>query len=201
MAKKIGWILIIVIFLVPLFMLKEAGNFLVINEKPEKSDVIIVLSGGEIERIEKAVDLYKKGYARYIMISNGKEDNLYAAMKQMGVPDRSIILENKATSTTDSAYFTTELMSQRQFQSAIVVSSDFHMRRVKSNYEKAPSKKEMKLLYCSVSDIGYDSHRWWTTKEYRRTTFIEYTKLVGNYFGYHGKDAKDRLNQVFSSNE
>ena len=42
-------------------MLKEAGDFLVINEKPEKSDVVIVLSGGGIERIEKAVELYKKG--------------------------------------------------------------------------------------------------------------------------------------------
>ena len=60
-------------------MLKEAGDFLVINEKPEKSDVVIVLSGGGIERIEKAVEIYNKGFAPYIMLSNGQEDNLYAS--------------------------------------------------------------------------------------------------------------------------
>ena len=73
MAKRIGWMItILAIFLVSLFMLKEAGNFLVINDKPEKSDVVIVLSGGGIERIEKAVELYKEGFAPYIMLSNGQ---------------------------------------------------------------------------------------------------------------------------------
>lgn len=193
-------ITILAIFLVPLFLLKEAGDFLVINEKPKKSDVVIVLSGGGIERIEKAVELYKQGYAPYIMISNGKEDNLYAAMINMGVPPNSIILENKASSTTESAYFTKELMIQHKFKSAIVVSSNFHMRRVKSNYEKAFSNNNSKLLYCSVSDSGYDSQKWWASEEDRRTTYIEYTKLVGNYFGYNGKEAKDLLNQLLSRN-
>ena len=59
------------------------------------------------------------------------------AIQQMGVPNDSIILENNATSTRESAFFTKELMIQQQFQSAIVVSSNFHMRRVKSNYQKA----------------------------------------------------------------
>ena len=201
MAKRIGWMItILAIFLVSLFMLKEAGNFLVINEKPEKSDVVIVLSGGGIERIEKAVELYKEGFAPYIMLSNGQEDNLYEAILKMGVPIDSIILENNASSTTESAYFTKELMIQHQFQSAIVVSSNFHMRRVKSNYQRAISNSEIKLIYCSVPDNGYAPSRWWTTEESRRTTYIEYTKLAGNYFGFHGKDAKDALNQLFSFN-
>ncbi len=201
MAKRIGLSIIIIgIFLISLIMLKEAGDFLVINEEPEKSDVVIVLSGGGIERIEKAVELYKNGYAPYIMISNGQEDNLYAAIQQMGVPVSSIILENNASSTTESAYFTKELMIQHQFQSAIVVSSNFHMRRVKSNFQKAISNSEIKLIYCSVSDNGYTPSKWWTTEESRRTTYIEYTKLAGNYFGFHGKDAKEVLNQLFSFN-
>ena len=98
------------IFLVSLFMLKEAGDFLVINEEPEKSDVVIVLSGGGIERIEKAVEIYNKDFAPYIMLSNGQEDNLYEALLQMGVPNDSIILENNASSTRESAFFTKELM-------------------------------------------------------------------------------------------
>ena len=93
------------------------------------------------------------------------EDNLYEALLKMGVPNGSIILENNATSTTESAYFTKELMIQRKFQSAIVVSSDFHMRRVKSNYQRAISNSEIKLLYCSVSDNTFAPNTWWTTEE------------------------------------
>ena len=99
------------------------------------------------------------------MLSNGQEDNLYQALLQMGVPNDSIILENKASSTTESAFFTKELMVKHQFQSAIVVSSNYHMRRVKSNYQKAISNSGIKLIYCSVPDNGYAPSRWWTTEE------------------------------------
>ena len=109
----------------------------------------------------------------------------------MGVPSDSIILENNATSTTESAYLTKDLMIQHQFHSAIVVSSNYHMRRVQKNYQRAISNSDIKLIYCSVPGNGYTPSRWWTTEENRRTTFIEYTKLAGNYFGFHGKDAKE----------
>ena len=193
-------ITILALVLAVIIILKEAGEFLVINETPIKSEVIIVLSGGGIERLEKSVELYKMGLAPYLMISNGQEDNLYAAAIDMGVPKNSIILDNEASSTTENALFTTKLMINHGFQSAIVVSSNFHMRRVKTNYEKAISNSQIRIHYCSVSDTGYDSSRWWATREDRKATYIEYAKLVGNYFGFHGNEAKDVLNKIFSIN-
>ena len=173
MAKsKVLIILIIVIILAAVIILKEAGNFLVINEKPVKSDVIIVLSGGGIERLEKGVELFKNGFAPYLMISNGQEDNLYEAAQKMGVPIDSLILENNANSTTENALFTTKVMEKQHLQSAIVVSSNYHMRRVKSNYSKAISTSGVSITYCSVSDGGYDSSRWWATR--RRSTYNIY---------------------------
>ncbi|KMY51901.1 YdcF family protein [Peribacillus loiseleuriae] len=191
MVKR-KWVILtmIGIVLTVMTLMKEAGDFLVINEKPVKSDVIIVLSGGGIERLEQGVGLYNQGFASYIMISNGQEDGLYEAALKMGVPIDSIILENHASSTTENALFTKKLMVEHQFHSAIVVSSNYHMRRVKSNFTKAISKSRIKLLYSSVPDNGYDSSRWWKTKEGRQTTYMEYAKLTGNFFGFHGNDAK-----------
>ncbi|MDQ0242540.1 hypothetical protein J2S09_000076 [Bacillus fengqiuensis] len=200
MVKSIFLIIGIALVFSIIMMLKEAGNFLVINEKPVKSDVIIVLSGGGIERLEKGVELYKNGFAPYVMISNGQEDGLYEAAQKMGVPSNSIILENQASSTTENALFTKKLMSKHQFQSAIIVSSNYHMRRVKSNYTKIRSNREMKLIYCSVPDNRYDPSRWWATKEGRQATYIEYAKWIGNYFGFHGSDAKEILNKLFLTN-
>lgn len=199
MVKSIFLIIGIALVFAVIIMLKEAGNFLVIDEKSAKSDVVIVLSGGGIERLEKGVELYKKGFAPYVMISNGQEDGLYEAAQQLGVPSDSLILENQARSTKENALFTKNLMQKHQFQSAIIVSSNYHMRRVKSNYEKAISNSGMKLIYCSVSDNEYDSVRWWATRENRRATYIEYVKLIGNYFGFHGDDSKKALNKMFLS--
>lgn len=198
MAKYNILILSILMMLIAaLILIKEAGNFLVIDEDPIQSDVIVILSGGGIERLIKGAELFEKGYAPYVIISNGLEDNLYEAIKNMGVPGDSIILETKASSTTENALFTEELMMQHQFDSAIIVSSNYHMRRVKSNFTKVFSNSEVKLTYTSVPDNGYDAERWWTTSKNRQTTYIEFVKLAGNYMGFHGIEAKNRLNALF----
>lgn len=189
---------IIVIIFGGLFILKEAGNFLVINEEPVQSDVIIILSGGGIERLERGAELYKQGFAPYVIISNGMEDNLYEALKNMGIPDNSIILETKASSTMENAVFTADLMQKQQFKSAIVVSSNYHMRRVKSNFTKSYANSPIRLTYCSVPGNEYDGERWWASKESRMTTYTEYIKLVGNFFGIHDTEAKNVLNNLLN---
>ncbi|HHW37908.1 MAG TPA: YdcF family protein [Bacillales bacterium] len=182
--------------LVATMMLTKAGEFLVINEKPIKSDVIIMLSGGGIERLEKSVELYQQKYAPFLIISNGSEDNLALAAQTIGVECESLILENRAKSTRDNAFYTKELMEKYQFDSAIVVSSDYHMRRVKSNFAHAFRGSGIRLTYASASSPGYDPERWWSTKTDRRITVIEYIKLVGNFFGIHGKSAKEKLEEL-----
>lgn len=191
---KITVIILIIFGIVAL--LKEAGNFLVINENPVKADIIIVLSGGGIERIDKGVQLYKHSYASHFMISNGQEDNLFQAALIKGVPLNSVMLENKARSTLDNAFYTIDIMTKHKLKSAIIVSSNFHMRRVKMNFSKAVGDKQITLRYISVDDHQYQPDQWWATKENRRTTIIEYVKIAGNLFGYHGIEAKNLLNKL-----
>ncbi len=182
------------VFLV--FLGREAGEFLVINEEPVKSDVIIMLSGGGIERLEKSVELYQQVYAPFLIISNGSEDNLAQAAQTMGVARNSLILENKAKSTRDNAFYSKELMVKYQFDSAIVISSNFHMRRVKSNFTQVFRGSGIRLTFTSASRTGYNPDQWWSTKTDRKTTVVEYIKLVGNFFGIHGNLAKEKLEEI-----
>ncbi|WP_077214411.1 YdcF family protein [Bacillus dakarensis] len=111
--NKYKWILLtffILVIVVVFTLVKNAGSFLVLDEKPVKSDVIIVLSGGGTERLLKASELYKEGYAPYLIISNGAEDNLFEGAQKLGIPADSIILEKQAQSTTENAFFSVELM-------------------------------------------------------------------------------------------
>jgi vancomycin permeability regulator SanA len=197
--KKTRLFLVVVgMFIGVTVLLKNAGNYLDVNENPKKSDVIIVLSGGRIDRLEKGVELYNQGQAPFLMISNGSEERLYETALKMGVPSKSIILEKDAKSTTENAILTIDLMEKHNLQSAIVVSSNYHMRRVKSNYDKANKYKGLDIIYCSAVDIIYKPNNWWKTKENRIITIGEYFKMIGNYLGIHGEKAKKILEVLTS---
>lgn len=183
-----------VLFIITIIV-KSAGNFLVIDEKPVKSDVIIVLSGGE-GRLEKGVALFKEGFAPYLLLSNGSVDQLYERALQLGFPADSIILENQSTSTLENARFSKEVMLKCQFRSAIVVSSNSHMRRVKVLFEQTFKNSDVELVHTAGVNPSYNPNQWWETKYDRNTTFSEYIKLAGNILGFHGENAKKFLHKL-----
>ncbi len=177
-----------------IFFLIFAGRFLVIDEKPKKVDVIVVLSGGE-GRLEKAMELYESGYASKLIVSNGLADNLWAEAAQH-LPSSSIILEKKADSTYESAVYVKKLMKKYKFHSVIIVSSDFHMRRVKYNFQRVYKGSDHELIYVA-SDTSYNPIVWWMNKRSFGITISEYVKIIGNTFGVHGNEAKRTLYRYF----
>lgn len=189
--KWIGFVLILMF----LAAFNYAGDFLIVDEKPVKSDVIIVLSGGD-GRLEKGVQLYKEGYAPYLLLSNGSVENLYKRALEFGIPNDSILMEIKSDSTLDNAVFSKEIMLDFQFESAIVVSSDSHMRRVKVLYDKTFRNSDIRLTYVAGEMNTYNPKRWWVDESNRNITLREYIKLVGNLFGFHGSESKEFLEEL-----
>ena len=115
-------------------------------DQAKKADVIIVL-GASVEytrvspvyreRINHAIDLYNKGYAKYIIFTGGKiagQDysdssvaKYYAIDK--GVDEDNIFIEEKSTYTKENLQYAKQIMDQKGFSSAIVVSDPLHMKR------------------------------------------------------------------------
>lgn len=177
----------------------EAGHILIVNQTPKRADIIIVLSGGK-ERVQKAAKLYNDGYAPYVLLSNSKEiissaGNMVQTSIGFGIPAEVILTENEALSTYQNAKLTHTIMEENNFNSAIVVSSDYHMRRVKFLFDFLYKKSGIELTYVG-SDSGYDSRKWWSTRYSRENTFNEYMKMIGNAFGYNGPEAKNSLKKI-----
>ncbi len=179
-------------FLLFILILFSAGQFLVLNQDPKKVDVIVVLSGGE-GRLEKGIELYKRGYAKKIIVSNGLADNLWERAVTL-LPRQSIILEEKADSTYESAVYVKKIMKQYHYHSAMLVSSDYHMRRVKYNFDRVYKDKQDELIYVSIA-TAYNPKTWWMSKHNVGVTISEYVKIIGNTFGVYGMDAKRKLYQ------
>jgi uncharacterized SAM-binding protein YcdF (DUF218 family) len=188
---------IFLIFLGVLILLSVVGNFLVVDQKPVKSDAVIVLSGDQ-GRMKEGIKLYYSNYARNVILSNALEDNMTKEAIRNGIPIKHLLLETSADSTYTNALYTYRLMTKYHLRSAIVVSSTYHMRRVKFNFDQVYKQSNIKLTYCAAHDQSFHPYFWWTSRFGIQTTFNEYLKLIGNAFGLNGPEAKKPLHKINS---
>lgn len=181
------------VFLLLLLCFFTAGRYLNIEQKPVKSDVIIVLGGGDGERALEASKLYKAHYAPYVILSNGGtrgRPSTYAAKQEIGwliddgVPLSAIIPELQSQSTYGNAVYTKKIMKTHRFKSAIVVSSTYHMRRSQYIFDKVFHHSNIKLIYRGAQTPGYYPTKWWTTDAGWIFTPSEYIKLIGYHIVY-----------------
>ena len=110
------------------------------------SDVIIVLGSAcdsneptpvFKERIHHGIWLYENGYAPYLLFTGGlgTEEKLSEAKIaknyaiSQGVPESVIILEDRATNTEENMQFSKQIMDERGFATALLVSDGLHMKR------------------------------------------------------------------------
>lgn len=181
-------ILLVAIMLIGAFL--EAGNFLVEDELPKKVDVIVVLAGDKGYRTEYGVKLFKEGYASKLIFTGGeiyKDVTAAALMKKhavdLGVLEKDIVLEEKADSTYENAAFTKELMLKNKFNSAIIVSSNYHMKRSKMLFDRVFKDTNINLIYCASNDQYFNPNKWWASNKSVMITFNEYLKFIGYFWG------------------
>lgn len=109
------------------------------------ADVIVLLGGGMgpprgvclypelfggADRVWHAARLYHAGKAPMIMPSGSAEaGSAVALLKDLGVPASAIVVESRAKNTIENGLFTKQLMRERGYTNALLVTSAFHMRR------------------------------------------------------------------------
>jgi uncharacterized SAM-binding protein YcdF (DUF218 family) len=119
-----------------------------VRDEAQPSDVILVLGAAEYRgrpsqvlraRLDHALELYRQKFAPRIMTTGGAGgDPVFTEggvgqsyLIKQGVPAESIIVENEADSTVESAAKAGEIMRRMGLNSVIVVSDGYHIYRVK----------------------------------------------------------------------
>lgn len=149
------------------------------TDTPEKADVIIMLGGGDAGRMEKAAELYHASYADYVMITPESADIYPQSTEfalELGIAEDAIIEEYKATSTYTNATESLMLMDEYDFDSALVVTSDYHLKRSKMIYDRV-SDGQYDLKY--IAALGADGETWKEKSYSDRIWFSEFYKLWG----------------------
>lgn len=128
-----------------------------IGEDPVLSDVIIVPEGISEERSVKAAELLHEGYSesdKIIVSPLYTPDFMFDmsyAYRDAGVDvPNQVIPENEATSTWTNALNTLAIMEANDWDSAIVVTSDYHTRRTRLSFERVNEDYGYDLTYVSA---------------------------------------------------
>lgn len=138
-----------------------------LSQAPRPADVIVTFAGGVgesgkagegyRERVAHSVNLYKKDFAKKMIFSSGyvyvmqEAEVMKALAVYLGVPDEDIILEEKASSAYQNVKFTKDIMKKHGWDSALVVSSPYNMRRLAMVYNKIAPDIEVTLTPVPTS--------------------------------------------------
>lgn len=102
-------------------------------------------------RIEKAVELYKQGKVKYLIFSGGSVYNQYEEAvvmandaNKLGIPESVIIKETKAKCTYHNLMYASEIMSENNLNSCLVITNSWHLRKA-DHYAR-----KFKLNYAMV---------------------------------------------------
>jgi uncharacterized SAM-binding protein YcdF (DUF218 family) len=155
-------------------ILRGMGNFLIREDQLEQADAIYILGGASNERSAEAVRLYKNGYSKKFICTGEHQSEIFELLdtvlteaeitgtflKKSGIPKKNITCLNKGTSTREEA----EIIfshANGNYNKIIILSSKFHLRRVKRVFTQKFEGSEIQLIFRGAPAIDYDENEWW----------------------------------------
>lgn len=191
----IGLLLVLIVLAFGAFiLLRTAGSYLVYSDELEYANAIVVLSGGTESRMTEALNLYKENYSDIIVLTETGEPtegyeylNSFDMRIQLinnGVPDGSILITDLTVNTTlDEAVAVRDLMKNRQYQSAIIVTDPYHTRRAAIIFNQVMADESIKIMIHPVQSSWYSPRNWFLSLKGWQFTLLEYSKLISMRLG------------------
>ena len=136
----------------------------------EHTDAVVVITGGS-GRIERAIDVLGKGYAKRMLISGTdpsvtKPDLVRRLGGKKKLVDCCVDLGSESVDTRSNAEEAKRWLDKHRYKSFRLVTSDWHMRRARYEFRRV-----MKGKYDVVPDAVKTEPRF-------TTLFGEYNKLL-----------------------
>lgn len=185
--------------------LEQAGNFIFVENEPEKADIIFLPGNGYPQMAERAAQLYREGYAPYIVPSgkysivtgkfSGVMDRqecypgtfatewqfLSEVLRKNGVPESAVLREDQATFTYENAIYSRQVTDRAGItvKKAILCCKTYHARRALMYYQLL--YPETQILVCPSCIDGIDRSSWEETEEGVDAVTGEITRIIKQF--------------------
>ena len=173
------------------------GRFLQHEDPLQKADAIFVLAGARVERALEAVDLYKEGWAPFIVLSGGRVeageywlrqrgitfpregDALRIMMGQLGIPSSAILQPPESVDNTgQEANVLRAMVQARHWRRVIIVTSKYHTRRAAFAFRRGLEHTGAEPIVRASRYDSSDPARWWRHRADLRFASSEWLKLL-----------------------
>lgn len=170
------------------------GRNLVYESPLERSDVIVVLSGGSAERLEKGIELLQQGYAPCLLLllpdrvdpSILNHDGIVqekrinqGLLEHYQVPMEKVLWSDVPFySTYGEVEWLKRWMIEYHRESAIVVTGLFQSKRAKWSFDFAWNGEPAPVLIVPASSDSYSVTNWWHHEEGFISVENEYMKSI-----------------------
>jgi len=178
----------------------HAGLWLVREDPLEKSQAIVVLSGGLPVRALGAAQIYRGGFAKEIWLTQplqpgaamedlhlpyaGEEQYNRMVLIAQGVPPAQIrLLTPRILNTADELRVVAAALDQQPGATAIVVTAKAHTRRVRALWNKLSQGHRDRLLVRASTEDSFDARHWWRTSNDALDVVREYLGLLNAWAG------------------
>jgi uncharacterized SAM-binding protein YcdF (DUF218 family) len=181
---------LVILALTHSFWMGWMGAFLVDAESPARADLVVVLAGDPYgNRILKAAELVKQGYATKVLVSGpagfyGLHESDLAipfAVKHGFPATWFVAFPHEAHSTDEEARLILPELRKRNAHRVLVVTSDFHTRR--ALHILRARWPDIDIHMVAAPDEFFSAYGWWHTREGRKTFFLECTKTLASLVG------------------
>lgn len=166
------------------------------------ADVVYVLGGSRVDRWLEAVEIYRAGGARHILISRGgtePAERLLARqgivvpttadiarsvmVDRLGVPATAVeILEEPVDNTAHEAEAIEARARRDGWQTIVVITTRAATRRAGHAFRRVLGD-DVRIVMRDTRYDAYDPTWWWRTRGDFRQTFIEFPKLLAYWLG------------------
>lgn len=167
-------------------------NFIFVETEITPANVILVPGANHPPLMEKAIHLYRQGFAPYILPSGGAQPHVETTewdyLRDIGVanglPEEVILKEDKALHTFENASFSLEVLQKAGIapQKVILVCKAGHSRRALLSYQ-AVFPKETEFLVAPVVDRYGITKESWYQSEVGICRIMAEVEKIGKYFG------------------
>jgi uncharacterized SAM-binding protein YcdF (DUF218 family) len=198
MMKIIGSIfLVIIIFAVCLGIYLQPNDLALCPlQKPSTRggcttvDAIIAVSGGDtVARTNHAIDLYKNGWAPFLIFSGAAQDKtgpsnartMRETALNAGVPSTAILIEEDSENTKQNAENTNRLLTANNIKQVILVTSGYHQRRASLEFGKIVGNT-VAVQNSPTNDKDWDWW-WWLTPRGWWLALGEVVKIIAFHTG------------------
>ncbi len=172
-------------------LLRGLGNFLITEDAPAQVDAVFVLGGSVEDRGVEATRIYQRGWCEQFVFTGAPVPSALASLGLdsteaqctrnaavlAGLPREMTVALDKGTSTFEESEALLQYAVEQGFDTVMVVSNYFHLRRIGMVFRKRFRKAGITVLLHGAPSSDFDERTWWTTEEGLIMLNNEYVKL------------------------